>query len=87
MWQRTVEALRGDMHHHPLNPPSAAALKSFLQLPLKEQNTMEGEWTVEEEEQDLSMSLAWVSSCRDTSVASCELSYSAQRERKWLKWM
>lgn len=48
---------------------------------------MEGEWPVKEEEQDLSVSLEWVPCCRATFMGSCEVTYSAERERKWLKWM
>lgn len=87
LWQRTVEALDGDMYQHPPTPASLALLKSFSRLPLREQNTKEGEWPVEEEEQDLSVSLVWVSCCRETFVASCELQCSAKRESRLLKWM
>lgn len=49
-------------------------------------NTMGEKWPVEEE-QDLSMSLAWIFCRRENFVAPCELSSSAKREKKWLKWM
>lgn len=85
--QRTAEGLHGNTDQHPFTLSSVTPLKSFPHLPPREPSIMEGEWRIEEEEQDLSVSLAWVFSCRETFVASCELRYSAKRKRKWLKQM